>query len=698
MKKQRLYLALVGSTLILTATACGSRKQYGNDGPPANPERDDATLVSTIPLDSPNDNTADTTAITEVGTASDFSPAEVQSIINAWHKAPVVWNRSAGDIELGKTNYTEWTNRFSEMQKAYNFQAGVFPSDTNTKNVRGLAIPTTVKEIVVTQVYEGSFSLPTEKGEMQTIRPGQSFVLKGFFQAAADKADVEDESTATRGQTFFKNLYNSFVKGDEGGADFDCFAEKICRYQLERDYFILRYESPRKETGEIWISIKNNIFVQAKFARPEYKFASNLYAEDVTFDLVNGKFITTGATPREVIGIGASYERFKSVEPEVAPWLSFARLNVQDFVGATLGFQKNNLERIDDLDYVEAEPSDTLSEISLDKNYLNQAKRQRLLKIGNETFNFYRKNRVNLKKQDLLTELEGIKFKLDSAIKQAGGEILQSYIENRYNNRKFTVSDNERVNMTYSLFVSFKLNGLTRDILISNRLEEPAAFVTYKAQTKTDESLNFLNQLPAEERGSQKSNVAIGQFAIDRPIVLTEMDKARREATLNMENGEKVKINYAPYETLYRKYVNATGVVTTEDIVVSSFSLNNLIVYFRQAASCGAYQIESPDQYCVVGLESYAFSDQASVKKFAALESSRAELRGQLQVCGKTLKFGMTRAEFQSTFVDAPGCPVASLESQANRTDKFVYYLPKANVAVRFLGDDSNTLSSFLFY
>lgn len=698
MKNQRLHLALVGSSLIATAMACGSRDQYGQEAPPANPERETSALVSTVPLDAPSEGTADTAPSGAEAPTSDFSPVEVQRIINAWHKAPVVWNKSAGEIELGKTEYTKWSNRFTEMQKAYNFQVGVFPSDANTQTFRGLAIPTTVKEITITQVYEGLFTLPTDKGEMRTIKPGQSFVLNGFFTAAADKSDVENERTATRGKTFFKNLYNAYVKGDEGGNDFDCFAEKICSFKLERDYFILSYESPRNETGEIWVSIKNNLFVQAKFSKPEFKFASNLYAADVTFDLVNGKFVSSGANSREILGIGTSYENFKALEPEEAPWQSYPRSNYQDFVGALLGFRKTNLQRIDDLDYDKAEASDPLTDISFDKNYLHQAKRQREIKIGDETFNFYRKNRASLKKEELIEELEEIKLKLDSSIKKAGGRVLQSYVQNRYNNRKFTVADNQRQNMVYSLLVTFELKGLTRDVVVSNQLEEPNVYVSYTAQSKSDESLNFLKKLGTQGQRDGKSNVAIGEFAIDRPIVLTEVDKARSEATLNLSSGEKVKLIFQPYATLYRKFVNETGVVTTEDLAVSSFRLKNVTVYFRQTATCGATEITSNDQYCVVGVESSAFADQEAVRKFAALESSRAELRGQLQVCGKTISLGMTRSEFQKAVVDLPACPVASLESQANRIDKFVYYLPKANVAVRFLGDDGNSISSFLFY
>ncbi len=693
MTKIRLHHVLVGSVVILAAASCGSRKQYGRDNPPANPGRENAALVSPIPLDPPTEATADT-SVAEV--SSSFSPSDVQRLINDWHKAPVVWNKSAGDIELGTTDYTTWVNRFVEMQKAANFQTGIFPNSANSRNVQGVPVPTTVKELLITRVYEGEISLPTEKGEMQAIRMGESFVLKGFFKASADLKDIENEANATRGKTFFKNLYNTFVKGDEGGADFDCFAEKICKYQKERDYFILKYESPRKETGEIWISAKNNILVQALFAKPEFKFVNELSAPEATFDLVEGKFLNANMA---VLGVGSSYAEFKAIEADEAAWLPAARINFQDFVGISLGFRKDAAERLDDLNYTVAEASDPLTEIDFDKNYLHQEKRQRALKIGSETFNFFRKDRVGLSKKELLAELQTVKVKLNKAIKDSSGEILESYIANRFDTRKFTIRDGERTNATYSLVTFFKLNSSIREVVISNRLEEPAVFVSYSTQSAAEESLNFLKKLPQSAPNSSDLNVAFGEFAIDRPIVLSELDNVRNEANLNFSNGEKYKISFNPYETFYKKLINANGVISTEDLTVSSFYINNLAVYFRRSSTCGPEPLVSPDQYCVVGITAFSFADRNSVASYATVDAARAgDLRGQLQVCGKTLKYGMTRAAFQAAFVDQENCPVASLESQANNLDKLVYYLPKANLAVYFTGDNNNTLSSFTFY
>lgn len=667
------FYPLLFAGMSVAMLGCQKRKQYPNTLPPANPDRLDSSVIK-VPLE-PTDAGRLTGNGSSQASGSEASNAlssdSVLALVQSWQEQPVVWNKSAGNMTIGETAYNEWWEIFSDYSKITKFQNFVYPLDANSGLSQGEVVATTVKDILIQNGYQGAITMPNTAGDMVSLRMGDSLTQKGIYSVSEGDLNQANPDASSRGKAFFKRFYNAFVKKDEGSENYDCFAENVCRYAVMPDFFALSYNSPRSESGYLYISRDNNVLQEAFFSKPDLLPAGYLADDKVLVDLLDGAFADEEGT---ILELGSKYGDFsaKTNLPKESTWYSLSRSFMGEFLGLNLYLSKDEGNQ-DNPDYIEPAGSDYVTGFSL---IYSSGK---LLQIANleapysvpledeARTNWLKGSASESEVETHFSFLNSIKTSFEGVMSARGDEILES---------RLTGLRSPKLSDVYRYKLSYKPQNKDFGISLTLTTSGQSPYLSVRVEMLEDFNLDLLKLSKVDDTWMT------GSIGVGTVLQLEDIDSYFKErATLSLGN-RRLRLPFEENQILEVQSIDANGIVAADQLLVSKLYLGSHI-YFLDEVECEAGRC-----FRVVGIE---------VDTFVNAKSS--ENPQGLTICGDvSVSLGMTRNDFETAVGNADGCALSTVEQQVGLSNKTIYFVPEDAVTLYFESDDNTTLSDIVFY
>lgn len=662
---------LMGASIALSG--CQKRKQYPNAVTPSNPDRLDSTVIK-VPLE-PTDAgrlTGEGVSGVSGSQGSDVLNSDaVLDLVQSWQEQPVVWNKSAGNMTIGETEYNKWWETFSAYSQVTKFQNFVYPLDANSGLSQGEVVATSVKDILIQNGYQGTITLPNSIGDSVTLRMGDSLTQRGIYAAKDGDLNQANPEASSRGKEFFKRFYNAFVKKDEGGQDYDCFAEKVCRYSVMPDFFALSYNSPRSESGYLYISRDNNVLQEAFFSKPDLLPAGYLAADEVLVSLLDGAFASQEGT---VLELGSKFSDVSSKInlPDESTWYSLSRGFMGEFLGLNLYLSKDeNIQ--DDAAYVSPTGSEYVTGFTL---IYSSGK---ILQIANVDAPYSvpledeartewpRGSASQPELESHFSFLNSIKTSFEGVIAGRGDTILES---------RLTGLNSPKLSDVYRYKLSYK--PVNKDFGISITLTTSGQSPYLSARVEMLEGFELeLLQVSRVERTWMTGEIGIGSV-----LQLEDIDTYFKNRATVILGDKTLRLPFEDNQRLEVQTIDANSIVAAEQLLVSKLYLGPHS-YFLKKSDCdngGCYQVVG------IGVDTFINSEISNNPQ-------------SIRVCGDvSVSLGMTRNAFEKAVKNAGACSLSTVEQQAGLSNKTIYFVPEDAVTFYFESDDNTTLSEIVFY
>lgn len=662
---------LMGISIALSG--CQKRKQYPTTVTPLNPNRLDSTVIK-APL-KPTDAgrlTGDGSSGTSGSQGTEILNSDaVLKLVQSWQEQPVVWNKSAGNITIGETGYNEWWEVFSDYSKITKFQNFVYPLDANSGLSQGEVVATSVKDILIQNGYQGTITLPNSSGDFVTLRMGDSLTQRGIYVAKEGDLNQATPDASSRGKAFFKRFYNAFVKKDEGDDSYDCFATNVCRYSVMPDFFALSYNSPRSESGYLYISRDNNILQEAFFSKPDLLPAGYLAADEVLVNLLDGAFASKDSI---VLELGSTFTDLSSKInlPYESTWYNLSREFMGEFLGLNLYFSKDESIQ-DDAVYVRPTGSEYV------KGFTLIYSSGKLLQIANNEAPFTvrledearaewpRGSASDLEATSHYSFLNTIKSSFEGVLSARGDKVLES---------RLTGLKSPKLSDVYRYKLSYKPANKDFGIAITLSTSGQSPYLSARVEMLEDFELELM-QVSRVDSAWKTGEIGIGSV-----LQLEDIDTYfKNRATLTL-GDKKLRLPFEDNQRLEVQTIDANRIIASEQLLVSKLYLG-ANTYFLKQAACDAGEC-----YKVVGIGVDTFVNEANADNLQSVK-----------VCGDvSVSLGMSRKSFENAVRGAGACSLSTVEQQVGSSNKTIYFVPEDAVTFYFEADDNTTLSEIVFY
>jgi hypothetical protein len=718
--------------LILALPACREKDQYNNELPPPQPDAKEATLIKgqvAPDEDQGQTGTEPGAGVVEPGQADEpTSPEDILALVGNWNNQPVVWNESAGNIVIGETMFNDWNDQFNRFYDAapfrpafgaFYFENSSVPFNTSLKGNRQVA--TTINMVYLLQNYKGPLSFP--KGdEFVDLRMGQSLSDLGFFSISNGDLIQDPADDSTRGREFLINFYNKLIKQDEGGDDFDCFAAGRCNYIVTPDQWGWTYNSPRNETGYIYMGKKNNTLIEAMFRRPDLPPAGVLAQPGVAINLMDGSFVAPGGESILTLDDSYGYVKEELGLPK-ANWFENSMTFIGEFLGLNLLFQKSETDRLADDNYVSPAPTDYFVGFSANSKASNVLTLQGA-NGESKRFAFFDEARKSWERGSLdengqptpnshLAFLMENQDFIEKTLKAGGAKILESRLINL---------NSVNADQTYTLRVVYQPADADHGVEISIQTTRKIGRMSASVVKLEPYEMDLLRFSTLRDDASKLTR-QFGDLQLGKKVTLKDLDIYNKGRASIDVSGELVRGSFERDARLTTKLLNKDGRVETDEKFVSTLKISNHTLYLDKEGC------NEPDCYTLVGVLTNRFfrdmagdqqaadestssdensaADGASEGAVAADEGSEGPAesaiedasRLSLEVCGDlTIALGMSKKAFRQKMLGRLDCPLSTVEGEFADGNKTIFFLPTEQIQLNFFTDNETRLSSVLFY